>query len=56
MVMVQGITVLWYFLSYTVHLLVYICSVVSFPLSRKLKVYRLSEPFSKTFSRKAVFA
>ena len=43
-----------YFLSYTVH--AYICTVVSFPLSRKLKVYRFSEPFSETFSKKAIFA
>ena len=54
MVMIQGIPVLGYFLLYTVY--VEICTAVSFPLSRKLKVYRFSEPFSETFSKKAVFA
>ena len=54
MVMIQGVQVLEYFLSYTVH--IQICTAVSFPLSRKLKVYHFSEPFSETFSKKAVFA
>ena len=52
-VMIQGISVLGYFLLYTVY--AKNCTVVSFPLSRALKVYPFSETISKTFSKKAVF-
>ena len=51
--MIQGISVLGYFLLYTVY--VEICTAVSFPLLRKLKVYPFFEQISKTFSKKAVF-